>query len=111
MRDLLEIIENYENQGNTVPRDLKAKLNKPIEIKSSTKKAMSAYGASDAKIKKSTKKIKMAIDFIEQEKKKMTYAAIAKYAEVSPITVKKYVTDIVDNKAITTKNFYYFTLS
>ena len=105
MIDLLNIINSYKKLGNEIPQNLKDKLEKPKDIKISMKKLGATSQATDAKIKRSTKKIKLAIDFIEQEKKKMTYTAIAKYAEVSPITVRKYVSDIVDNKAITSKNF------
>ncbi len=109
MIDLLNIVKSYEELGNEIPTTLKDKLDKPKDIKISMKKASATSEATEAKIKKVTKKIKMAIKYIEQEKKKMTYTAIAGYAEVSPITVKKYV-NIVDKKAITTNNFYYYNL-
>ena len=110
MIDLLGIIKKYEELGYSIPTAIKDKLNNPKEIKISVKKRLAMSQATDARIKKVTKKIKMAINYINQEKIKMTYTAIAKYAEVSPITVKKYVTKIVDNKAITSKDFYYNTL-
>ena len=110
MRDLHSIVTHYEELGHTIPSSLKDKLNNPKEIKRSVKKLVAMSNATDARIKKVTKRIKMAIDYIDKENSKMTYTAIAKYAEVSPITVKKYVTDIIDNKAVTSKNFYYYTL-
>jgi len=110
MNKLQSIIREYEEQGNTVPTSLKEMINKPKEIKSSINKKVSMMGATEARQKKVTNKIKMALEYIAKEKKKMTFTAIAKYAEVSPITVKKYVISIENNEAVTSKDFYYLTL-
>ncbi len=103
MEQLLHIVKRYEEQGNSVP------VLKPKVIEVSSKKSMSAMSATDSKKKKSVKRIKMAIEYIEQENKKMTYTAIAKYAGISPITVKKYVSSITGNKPITTSEYYYLS--
>lgn len=105
MEKLQSIIKQYEEQGNTIPDSFK----KVKEIKSSINKKVSMMGATEVRQKKAVKKISDVIEYMEREKKKMTYTAIAKYAEVSPITVKKYVT-ITDNQAITNKDFYYLSL-
>ena len=110
LRELIYIVKRNIESGAIVSETLKEKIENAKEIKVSSKKSVSAMNATDAKKKRSAKKIKMALEYIERENKKMNYATIAKYAEISPITVKKYVTSIIDNKATTSKEFYYLSI-
>jgi len=109
MKNLLSIIELYEEQGNTVSEELKKKILNPKEIEKSINKMISAESATKVRTKKAIKNIKLAIDYIERNNLKMTYSAIAKAGNISPITVKKYI-GIKDGEASTNKAFYYANL-
>jgi len=61
-------------------------------IKYSTKKAIATEKATEARTKKAKEKIQNAINILRLENKKITHYSIAKTADVSYVTVKKYIT-------------------
>ena len=70
---------------------MKQKVNNPKEIEWSHKKSLSAYKATEARTAKAKEKIQNAINILRMENKKITHYSIAKTAEVSYLTVKKYI--------------------
>ena len=110
MKELVYFVKRSIEQGESISTSLQDKINNAKDIKKSINKKVAIMGATEKRVKKAVKSIKQAIEYIEQENKKMTYTAIAKYAEVSKITVKKYVPSIENNKAITSKDYYYLSL-
>jgi len=109
LRELIYIVKQNTDNRKLISDSLQKKLNNPKKINKSMKKIISASNATDVRTKKAVKKIQLALDYISRNKLKMTYSAIAKYGDVSPITVKKYVS-ISDGKATTNEDFYYNSL-
>jgi len=109
MKELQYIVKRFIESGERVSSSLQEKLAKPTEININKNKVLATSNATDAKIKKVIKKIKLSLEYIKRNELKMTYSAIARYGEISPITVKKYVS-IENGKAIENQNFYYLSL-
>ena len=66
-------------------------VNNPKQIKKSINKMVAADKATAARTAKAKKKIQNAINILRMENKKITHYSIAKTAEVSYTTVKKYI--------------------
>ena len=75
----------------TTFNELKEKVNNPKEILWSAKKSNAASAATRARTQKAKEKIQNAINILRMENKKLTHYSIAKQAEVSYLTVKKYI--------------------
>jgi len=72
--------------------EMKEIANSPKKIKHSTKKHSAVKTATEARTKKAKEKILNAINILRMEDKNLTHYSIAKQAEVSYLTVKKYIT-------------------
>ena len=72
--------------------EIKEKIENPIKIEWSAKKLIAADKATAVRTEKAKKKIENAMNILRMENKKLTYYSIAKKAQVSYITVKKYIT-------------------
>ena len=82
---------NELNEGYISFTDMKEKINNPKEISWSVNKSLSAKKATEARTAKAKEKIQNAINILRMENKKITHYSIAKVAEVSYLTVKKYI--------------------
>ena len=78
-------------ESYTTFNELKEKVNNPKVINWSAKKSNSARTATMARTQKAKEKIQNAINILRMENKKLTHYSIAKQAEVSYLTVKKYI--------------------
>ena len=78
-------------ESYTTFNELKEKVNNPKVINWSPKKSNAAGAATKARTKKAKEKIQNAINILRMENKKLTHYSIAKQAEVSYLTVKKYI--------------------
>lgn len=96
--ELMELLQKYINQAEVSEEDLilfnqmKAFVNTPREIKRSVKKRMAIDKATEARTKQAKAKIQNAMNLLQIEGKKLTLYSIAKTAQVSYSTVKKYIT-------------------
>jgi len=70
---------------------LNEKLHNPKKIKYSGKKAMAAEKATDVRTQRAKEKMQNAINILRMENKKITVYSIAKTANISYSTVKKYI--------------------
>jgi len=82
--------EFYENDLISL-NEIKEKINKPKKIKRSDNKIYASYKATQARTKKAKEKIQNAINILRMQDKKLTHYSIAKEANVSYLTVKKYI--------------------
>jgi len=90
---LQEIIKHIqENNLLQIDKTLKETLINPTRIEYSHKKTLAPKKATQQRIKNAKKKIQDAINILNLENKKVTHYSIAKQAEVSYNTVKKYIT-------------------
>lgn len=87
---LKECIKLQLNNG-TETNKLREKIEKPKEIKYSKKKIQATKKATNERIKKVKEKIQNAINILRMEQKKITHYSVAQMAEVSFLTVKKYL--------------------
>ena len=93
----LHILKKYINALEVSEEDvimfneIKEKVNNPKKIKRSVKKLMATDKATEARTAKAKEKIQNAINILRMENKKLTHYSIAKQAEVSYLTVKKYI--------------------
>lgn len=93
----LHILKKYINTLEVSEEDvimfneIKEKVNNPKKIKRSVKKLMATDKATEARTAKAKEKIQNAINILRMENKKITHYSIAKQAEVSYLTVKKYI--------------------
>ena len=92
----MELLKEHINaikgeESYTTFNELKEKVNNPKVINWSVKKSNSARTATMARTAKAKEKIQNAINILRMENKKLTHYSIAKQAEVSYLTVKKYI--------------------
>ena len=74
------------------------KLNNPKKIKYSLKKVVATREATEKRSQNAREKIQNAINILRIENKKITHYSISQVAEVSFVTVKKYISDDVLKK-------------
>ncbi len=93
-----DVLLQYINQFDVLEEDLimfneiKEMINNPKKIPRSINKQIAATVATEARTAKAKEKIQNAINLLKIENKKLTYYSIAKTAQVSYVTVKKYIT-------------------
>ena len=86
------------NIQESIEASLLKKLNNPKEIKYSLKKIVATREATESRTKAAKEKIQNAINILRMENKKITHYSISQVAEVSFVTVKKYISDDVLKK-------------
>ena len=92
----IQLLQKYINsikgeESCTTFNELKEKVNNPKVINWSAKKSNSARTATKVRTQKAKEKIQNAINILRMENKKLTHYSISKQAEVSYLTVKKYI--------------------
>lgn len=87
----MNITESLESQ-------LLQKINNPKKIKYSLKKVVATREATEKRSQNAKEKIQNAINILRMENKKITHYSISQVAEVSFVTVKKYISDDVLKK-------------
>lgn len=100
-----EAIKNFDyeyykrlNIEEPTEATLLKKLNNPKKIKYSLKKVVATREATEKRSQNAKEKIQNAINILRIENKKITHYSISQVAEVSFVTVKKYISDDVLKK-------------
>jgi len=92
--ELIQALKN--NKPNPIVKRILSLLNGLEERKTSIRIAEATSKATESRIAKAKEKIQNAINLLRMENKKMTHYSIAKTAEVSYVTVKKYLPNVED---------------
>jgi len=91
LQQYINKIDNVSKEDLFYFNEMKEIVNAPKKIKHSAKKHTAVKTATEARTKKAKEKILNAINILRMEDKKLTHYSIAKEANVSYVTVKKYI--------------------
>lgn len=92
IKSLIDFLEHNKHLASPFDEEFVKKIDDAKSIKKSISKIQCTKTATEARTKKAKEKIQNAINLMRLENEKLTYYSIAKKAEVSYLTVKKYIT-------------------
>jgi len=93
LESLQKLLSKIKHNSKPETKTLLGKIAKPTEINESEKKVRAIATATRHRSKKAQEKIANAVNILRMENKKFTHYNIAKMAEVSFNTCRKYISD------------------